>query len=521
MGTIHFKTNQHRLISNLRHAFNPQSMLGELLQNARRAGANQIHITVGDTSITVSDDGAGIADMQSLIHIAESGWAPELQARENAFGMGVLSTLYFSRHLSVHSGAQAFSASTTAIIGGDEIEVYAEEARIGTEIRLDGVQSPTAGINLPDWVAQQLKRLCEAFPVPVFLNGTELVRPLANPALQWRQTPVGRILLNLEAACVRWQCFLQGLPIGLRPIASNYHVVMLRDDMIARLPDRQHLLNEADEYMRIQTAINQAYRQALIEIRTQLPGSEFIENYAERCLSSSNADLLNDIRFVPLAWFRDWHDTPPGYFRFWERYHRNGISASADLEEVGVWSIDSGDDDESSAEVYLSAREGFLLEETRLDPQHWLMSMVRTIRPAQVVIQHAARLYQDNHACLAEGALSLVLVEGLCVSLEDDPREYPVNAVRRADTLYLTVGTGSVTRLISDYMFDDRYDEASEDEDERTVDTFIAIGSSQDPVRAISALLPDTLRYTPQPKLAGATVRLVFDDEGKLHTITC
>ncbi|WP_262522922.1 hypothetical protein [Agrobacterium tumefaciens] len=26
--------------------------------------------------------------------------------------------------------------------------------------------------------------------------------------------------------------------------------------------------------------------------------------------------------------------------------------------------------------------------------------------------------------------------------------------------------------------------------------------------------------YTPQPKLAGATVRLLFDDEGKLHTIT-
>ncbi|WP_434781754.1 hypothetical protein, partial [Escherichia coli] len=79
---------------------------------------------------------------------------------------------------------------------------------------------------------------------------------------------------------------------------------------------------------------------------------------------------------------------------------------------------------------------------------------------------------------------------------------------------------GSVTRLISDYMFDDRYDETSEAEDERTISTFIAIGSSQDPVRVIIALLPDMLRYTPQPKLACATVQLVFDDEGKLHTIT-
>lgn len=116
MGTIRLKTNQHRLISNLRHAFNPQSILGELLQNVRRAGAKQIHITVDDASIAVSDDGSGIADLQSLIHVAESGWDPELQARENAFGLGVLSTWYFSRHLSVHSGAQAFHASTTTII---------------------------------------------------------------------------------------------------------------------------------------------------------------------------------------------------------------------------------------------------------------------------------------------------------------------------------------------------------------------------------------------------------------------
>ncbi|EOB12580.1 hypothetical protein NBO_403g0002 [Nosema bombycis CQ1] len=145
MGTIRLKTNQHRLISNLRHAFNPQSMLGELLQNARRAGAKNVHITVDNDTVTVCDDGSGIADLQSLIHIAESGWDPELQARENAFGMGVLSTLYFSRRLSVHSGTQAFSASTATIIRGDGIEVYAEKPRIGTEIRLDGVQSPTAG----------------------------------------------------------------------------------------------------------------------------------------------------------------------------------------------------------------------------------------------------------------------------------------------------------------------------------------------------------------------------------------
>lgn len=191
------------------------------------------------------------------------------------------------------------------------------------------------------------------------------------------------------------------------------------------------------------------------------------------------------------------------------------------MNEAGVWRIANGEDnDETAAEVYLSAREGFLLEETRLDAGHWLMSMVRTIDSAQVVIQHAATLYEDRHTVLADGSVSLVLVEGLCVSLEGEPGEYPVVAVRRADTLYLTTEAYSVTRLVSDYIFNDRYEEASEEEDGRTISTFIAVGCSQDPVHVIGALLPDTLRYTPQSRLAGATVRLVFDGEGKLQTIT-
>ena len=77
MNTICLKTNQNRLIANLRYAFTPYSMLGELLQNARRAGAQHIHITSRDNTLIIRDDGNGIADLQTLIFIAESGWDQE------------------------------------------------------------------------------------------------------------------------------------------------------------------------------------------------------------------------------------------------------------------------------------------------------------------------------------------------------------------------------------------------------------------------------------------------------------
>jgi len=519
MSTICLKTNQNRLIANLRHAFTPHSMLGELLQNARRAQASHIQVVADGNTLIVSDDGCGIADLQTLIFIAESGWDPALKERENAFGLGVLSTLYFAEHLSVHSGNQAFNAATATIIRGDAIEVYPEPKRVGTEIRLDGVQSPQTNLTLPQWVEHQLKTLCEAFPVRVSLNNIDIARPLADASLPWRQTPIGRVLLDLDASPTQWRCFLQGLPIGRAPALSKHQIVLLRDDMVARLPDRQHLLNEAEDHQRIQAAIRATYRQALLEAKARLASSEFVELYAETCLSSSNADLLNDVPFAPRAWFRNWEDNPAGYHRYWEHYPLNGISARAALEETGVWSIDSDGEDDLAAETYLEARQAFLLEEHRLDANHWLRHMVKTVTPDQVGVRHGAILHSESYPPLAE-CIELVLVDTLIVSLEGEPGEYPVDALRKDDTLYLTPRSGSVTELVSDYIFDDRYDEGREDEDAQTLATFVAVGCSQDPAQVVRALLPDALRQRSLPKLAGAVVQLIFDGNGKLQEVT-
>ena len=524
MTTIRLQTNQNRLIATLRHAFTQASMLGELLQNARRAKARHIHITAEDDTLTVSDDGEGIADLQTLICIAASGWDEELKARENPFGIGVLSTLYFARSLRVHSLGKVFRAATAAVINGEEIEVISAPARVGTEIRLCGVEAPYSGPTLAEWVAQQLVRLCEAFPVRVTFNGTEFNRPLSRPGLPWRDTDVGQVLIDLEGAPSQYRCYLQGLPIGAAPSAQRHQVVMLRDDMIARLPDRQHLLHEEEDDKRIRAAVENAFRQELIEAKGQLAGSEFVLLYAATCLNSSNADLLNDIPFVPRSWFRDWANEPPGFrshwSRYWDRRLAGDIVSREALQEVGVWSIDAEcDEDVPTAEVYLEARQVFMLEEHRLDGEHWLIGLVRFADPAQVGIHHGAVLHVDDRLPLNGDAVGVTLVGTLSASLGGESREYAVSAIRRDGTLYVTPHAYGVTRLISDYIFDDRYDEGREDEDAQTIATFIAVGCADSPARAVEELLPRSWRHTKQPKLASATVCLSFDGAGKLASV--
>jgi hypothetical protein len=113
----------------------------------------------------------------------------------------------------------------------------------------------------------------------------------------------------------------------------------------------------------------------------------------------------------------------------------------------------------------------------------------------------------------------LVLVNALVVTLDGEPGEYDVYAVRKDDTLYLTprAGEASVVWLVSDYIFENRYSRLREDEDAQFIRTFIGVGVSTDPATTVSVLLPESLRQ--QSRLAGARVELTYDAEGKLQGI--
>ena len=70
-------------------------IFNEVLQNARRAGATQVSVALthaGDTTtVTITDDGTGIADPAVLLAYGDNGWDADLVDAEDAAGMGLLS----------------------------------------------------------------------------------------------------------------------------------------------------------------------------------------------------------------------------------------------------------------------------------------------------------------------------------------------------------------------------------------------------------------------------------------------
>ena len=64
----------------------------EILQNARRAGANLVTIeTTTDGSLVITDNGMGIEDPQTLLDFGHTAWEQETAQREDAAGMGIYS----------------------------------------------------------------------------------------------------------------------------------------------------------------------------------------------------------------------------------------------------------------------------------------------------------------------------------------------------------------------------------------------------------------------------------------------
>ncbi|MDO7837029.1 ATP-binding protein [Sphingobium sp. HBC34] len=154
------------------------SILTELIQNARRAGATTVDLDVAEADdrqwLVIADDGAGIADPAVILALGRSGWDEDIAAREDPAGMGVFSLA--GRHVEIRSRPRAGGdAWRISIAPGDwetggPIPVYRCDHRFGTEIRLplqdDWAKSLEASANAA-------ARYC---PTPIRFNGAPLAQ---------------------------------------------------------------------------------------------------------------------------------------------------------------------------------------------------------------------------------------------------------------------------------------------------------------------------------------------------------
>ncbi|MBF1165290.1 MAG: ATP-binding protein, partial [Dechloromonas agitata] len=192
MEYIHVRVNEEGTLRNQRYAFSDRfTLISELLQNGRRAGATLIEVSHDPASQTlrVIDDGHGIKDFGTLLAFNESGWDEALQAEEHPFGAGFSRCLYASTRCIITSRGKRIDFDTAKALSKAAIAVE----DVGDD-RIPGTRIELHGVDLPD-LEYRIEELCRGFPVPIEFNGRPLARTHACSELRSISTPIGHIQL--------------------------------------------------------------------------------------------------------------------------------------------------------------------------------------------------------------------------------------------------------------------------------------------------------------------------------------
>ena len=267
---IQVRINEDGALRNQRYAFTDRfTLVSELLQNARRAGATRIEIDydVAAQVLRVQDDGCGLDDFQKLLSFHESGWDAATAAEERPFGVGFSKCLYAATRCIVASNHQRVDIDTAAALAKASIDVEAiAETVAGTRIELHGVGLPDLG--------NRIETLCQGFPVPVLFNGKPLVRRFALANLATMPSSMGAVHLagtRDGKNSYETMVFLQGFCV-LKPtycLRDELNVVHLDSrQFMARLPDRDKLIDEDVQRKRIDAELKACWRNTLEIART-------------------------------------------------------------------------------------------------------------------------------------------------------------------------------------------------------------------------------------------------------------
>ena len=531
METIAVCVNGPKLIAALRHAFtNKYTVVKELMQNARRAKASFVAVDYDAKSqaLTVRDDGVGIADWQKLFTVGDSGWDTATARDEHAFGVGFMKSLYSARRCIVRSRDRMIAFDTGEALQQAEIEVKPAASITETIVRLEGVA-------LED-LDRRMEALASAFPISVIYNGHALARPLAVDAMPFVATEIGEVhLAGTEdgKAASSTLLALQGFVVSGDPRFDRQGNVVHLDSrrFLARLPDRDVLIDEEEATRQVDVVFRAMWRTRLEEAKRTMPGEAFVTRFFDAAATWGATDLFSDVPFLPGRLFSEIVGYPvqegygearylralPGLVR-WEQF-RSGELKAAVLPET---------DAEHFAHWMFAKAKGSLVfaRSWSVAENHWIWDHVLEPEddPADVeVVGERLRATLEGQWIAPE----VVLCKCYRVHLNGEVAELTDEAMywtgRHGDEQLILVpdgeARGSAVEQCSSFVDeDDHWHGAYAEADREALETLIRRLRAPDPTEALRSLIGE-LKLERYPSLHGHTFSVQVGSGPTAHEV--
>jgi len=507
---IQVRINEEGALRNQRYAFTDRfTLISELLQNARRAGAFHINVEydAADRKLSVRDDGRGLDDFQKLLSFHESGWDNDIADREHPFGIGFTKCLYAATHITVASGRQRVAINTAAALRREPFEVETVSDPIeGTYIELHGAEI--------EGLERRLETLCQGFPVDVVFNSRPLERRYAEHRLAETQTPIGSVHVagNRDGKATHSTLvFLQGFCVK-RPVyfdPSRVNVIHLDPrEFMARLPDRDILIDSDQQLERVDKQLKQCWRQILEVAIKQLPPRQFVETYFDAMHSWGHLDLLNVIDELPVQLFGRISGYPIRS-EFCDRDYLKALTVAPTRQaieqgDVTLVSMDWLSEENTAHWMYVREKAWLVFKAHILDAAHWVHPFIRRLEEQLVEVEAMEVL---THVPL-EGRWvqpEVTLCRAVHIRIGDDEVAITDAGVCHEGDILVPAGecSGEPVRQLSKFIDEnDRFLKADMEADRDALADLIRRLRSTDPAATLDSLLTE-IRLGKYPQLQG------------------
>ena len=251
------------------------TVLDELFQNARRSGATRVEITKPDESaITITDDGHGIPNPQSLLDFGRSEW--NALDHENPAGMGFFALARY--RVTIRSQPTGEPTTWYAELGPEHFAGKESATVIRTPRDPDTHDGTTITITHNPKQNFHVEMAALYFPLPVILNGKPVRRE------------------SFLANAVNRTTF-EGVEIGIfEPIRHfvqnlNFHGVTARSPAVSLVTDPGPNGRGTDWSVAYDVTLNP-------ELQLVLPTRETIvqNHFSERLMKAATNFLLDTVR---------------------------------------------------------------------------------------------------------------------------------------------------------------------------------------------------------------------------------
>ena len=535
------------LKQSMRFAFGSDvTVVQELIQNARRAGATTVWISTslsetGEGVMSVMDNGSGIEDFQVLLHVATSGWGEETKMVECPYGMGFLSAVYGAKHVEVVSRGKVLRIDQELVLADGTFEVEAFDGSLSE----GGVTEVTMrGVNVSKITSSIEAMLVAGYPINVVFNGKVLKRQDALDG-SFRKVGVGYIKRNntvYQKGAVK--VYLQGFRVNrysamYEPTSTD--VVHLDSKLFkGKFPDRDVVINQDEMLALVDAELKALYVDSLLEAKKRLAPAVFMETYQALARSVGMLEVFNDLDVVPKSFLREVnvmpHDTE--YEDEFLTIGKEGAFFTREQLESG--SIVVGDLDAYTSEdatdntrrwVFAYAAKAWMIRQGMVDEGHWLHALVTlhddsdvpTIEP--VVTMKRCKVDTMRLHCV--GGAEIVLCEDVKIILGEtscllgepvfDEEKACVYVPMLNDRSPMHVGEG-VMQQISSYRWNDEFHEDERDEDELAMNQMVRELASDSPEEQLALSIEAALASYSTVRSLECTIQV--SAEGKVDVLS-